>query len=433
MNKEKRALNLVTEAQQNSFFAEKTKDIGITSEELAKVMNSAFVLVPYLDNVNLKQDKKKYHCHIKTGVLVYHILFHKGEARARLVKNVVAVEDGTAPKAPNKAQKKGKGEKNEKAQETKGFDAAYLSCVEAASEKIQIKVKELPEFRLTAQLLDAEIRDVTFGLGSKEGLRLDDKYDFIEYEEDTAGNLTSHNIGWSLVSNVGKPDSQKEYQSEGLIIGGSPYQGLVVCEHPTLPININLGFGSFQSSIKGSPGFSKRENLSIGRLLGPQLDFAGDIGPGLGVNQLFLALGSGCGFGTAGGAVVNPSATDSTSFTSAADLTFNLSLYKKFYFRRLALVLDAGLDYSILFLSNTNVTVRNNAFGGQGGGGLEFAFSPSFNIGAGAQWQLFTGSNTWSNMGGIKGNGSFQDASVDHSGLSWKVYLSYTPSILSGR
>ncbi len=58
IEKQMRAQNLVTEAQRNSFIATKAKTLGITAEQLMKVMKSAFIYIPVISDYKLEMSEK---------------------------------------------------------------------------------------------------------------------------------------------------------------------------------------------------------------------------------------------------------------------------------------------------------------------------------------------------------------------------------------
>ncbi|CUS90977.1 hypothetical protein JGI7_01500, partial [Candidatus Kryptonium thompsonii] len=56
INKEMRALALVTEAERNSFIATKAKSLGISAEKVERIMNSGYVVVPFIKKYLASRD-----------------------------------------------------------------------------------------------------------------------------------------------------------------------------------------------------------------------------------------------------------------------------------------------------------------------------------------------------------------------------------------
>ena len=154
-----RAQNLATEQQKNSFYSDKAKEYGITAVEIEKIMNSAYIFIPVAKSYLGVSKKGRYKMIMQVGILWYRIS-RKGEnAHAKLVVKKMTTSLGFA--------KEGKTFLYDgKMVESKEF--AYRACVKNAARNLLVATQEMPEFRLSAQIIEVDGKKVGFELGKKK-------------------------------------------------------------------------------------------------------------------------------------------------------------------------------------------------------------------------------------------------------------------------
>jgi hypothetical protein len=444
LEKELRAQNYTSEAQRNSFYAAKAKEYGFTDVEIAKVMNSAFIFIPVAKSyLGLSKDGQ-YTMKMDVGVIWYRISTKGEKAQAKMVVKKITTSMGFS-KEKNAAGLPKTYVYDGKAVDFKEF--AFRACVKNAARNLLVATQEMPEFRLSSQVIEVDGGKVGFPLGKTEGLTTDDKYRIVEFEEDANGNVKQANNGWVLVTNVADSNSKEGYKSKARTIAGAPMQGVILSEYPRIPIDILFKakrFAYSQATDNYNQG-SYIDSLDCSGGMGFQLDAHYNIGRYLNVNQLYAGVGFGMGWGSAKGTAWT--VNGATKIKGVTNANWEFSLLKKFYISRLAIVLqpvfglqgvsvDAG---SLDFLGTTYYYRFTNAGGGfELNGGLEYALSPAVNLGLTAGYQMYGESNDWSFEGksGVSGSWSgipltgSNEVKLKHSGLAIQLYLTFSPPSL---
>ena len=448
LNKEMRAGNLTSEQQRNSFMSDKAKTLGITMEDVDKVMNSAYVFIPLIRRVHEELRDSAYTVSFDAGIIWFRISTKGEKARA-----VPVVRKFTYSMGPGKL-----GRSYASSTGMIGYkEFAFRSAVKNAVRNLVVATQEIPEFRLSGQVLEKGFMNVGFDLGKNEGVKVDDKYHIVEFSEEADGSVSQKNNGWVIVTSVGDSSSKQGYKSNAQIIAGSPYTGAVLSEFPRLPLEVVFKgrmFAFSNDSTRSSSGSSPLfDSLKLSNSFGGGIDIQYNIGRYFGVNQLLFDLGFGIGFGSATGSKgATAESPDTATFNGFYNLSYEVSFVKKFYLGRFALMIQPLLSYQQLIITTNNNSSPSNSVSGSDeyfqlstnslgfsiNGAIEFALGAAVNLGVGAGYQmLLNGSQDWDLESKTGSGGSWNNVAtytnnlkLNQTGLTAQVYFTWSlPSI----
>jgi hypothetical protein len=332
--------------------------------------------------------------------------------------------------------------------------------VKNAIRNLVVATQEIPEFRLSGQVLETGFMNVGFDLGKNEGVKVDDKYHIVEFSEEADGKISQKNNGWVMVTSVGDSSSKQGYKSNAQIIAGSPYTGAVLSEFPRIPLDLIVKgrMFAFKNDSTHSPSTATTplfDSLSLTDAYGFGVDIQYDIGRYMGLPQLFFDVGFGMGFGSASGklnigtlnsASMGFELIDDPKLSSTQCLAFEGSFVKKFYFGPLALVLQPTFTYQVVSVNSDAAnngtddiyySATNSNLGFAANVGLEYALGAAVNFGVGAGYQFLGTNTTWvleskTGSGGSWGNSTTfsNDVGLNYTGLTAQVYFTWSlPSI----
>jgi hypothetical protein len=376
INRELRTKEFVDQQERINFLTTKAKESGITADDLEKVMNAAYLFIPFITSYTRTVEGFRININIEGGIIWYHISTTSEPVRLIPLVQKSSSAFGTAIIGKKYHEFWLGGE------ELNAEEFATLSAVQAYVKNLQTLTREIPEFRLSAEIVSAVGSKIEFKLGSKEGIKLDDKFDIVEFFEDTSGIPKPKSLGCALIAKVANnKDTTKEIRySEAICFVGRGEPGMIVVERPRLPIEIAARFVSFPLKRSG------KQVQNLGGELG--LDF--NISNPIGIPHFFIPLSFGYG-------VPN----DENWYFEVS-----LGILKKFHIARFAL----GPLVKGKFARTSS---SDYGPGVEVGGIAELALSPDF---------LFGG------RGGY-GWGSLNNQ-IRTEGLTWSVYLSYNPPTL---
>ncbi|MFH0920476.1 MAG: hypothetical protein V1913_08940 [Fibrobacterota bacterium] len=396
LQKELRAQSYTTEAQKNSFYATKAKEFGFTDVEIAKIMNAAFIFIPVAANYKASCSGEKCASSMDVGILWYRIST-KGEKP--VAKLVVKKMTGSSGMAKNKRMYVSEG---------KPVDAAtfcFRSLVKNAARNLLVATQEMPEFRLSGQVVDKDKGVVGFDLGKKEGLQVDQKFSICELEELADGSVKQTNAGWVSVKMVADSNSKEGYKSKAQIITGDPMAGAVLSEFPRLPIDIGVLF-------RMSPGIyntaTKKDVYGSG--MGIQIDARYNVGRYFRWPQLFAGVGYALGGNGERKDASLLSSAGMGSLETGAFSALTIFALQRFYIKRFTVGGELAYEsQSIGPLTAYSSTVI--AFGAN----LGAALTPSINFEAKVRYE----------------SGSVEEITDwDHSGLGIQAGVVYSPAAL---
>jgi hypothetical protein len=319
IEKEIRAQGLLTEAQRNSFIATKAKSLGITAEQAMKIMNSAFIYVPVISKYNTYTDRinQIYTVDLNAGVFWYRVVYHEnGDADLKLL--IKKETKGIGVAGLNK-ELKHEGEKVDYK------EYAFRTAAIALARDIQVAVRDIPEFRLGAQVTEVYSNAISFPMGKREGIKIDDGFDLVELQENPDGGVIQKKIGFARVTQVADNRSNpNRFSKARVIIGRGLEPGIYVSERPRLPIDLLVNFKTnpFTITLTGF-GSESMTGYSI------HAELLYNLGRNLDISQLWV--GGGLSFG--GGSAENLEIMKSI-FGDKPDvsiLEYNAVVMKRFY------------------------------------------------------------------------------------------------------
>jgi hypothetical protein len=438
-NKELRAAALTTEEQRNSFIADKAKTLGITMDDIQKVMNSAYIFIPLIRAYHAAQKDSSYSVGFDAGIIWFKISAQGDKAKAIPVVRQFTHSLGfssihrTYPTTDGMLDFK---------------EFAFRSAVKNAVRNLVTATQEIPDFRLSGQIVENSALGASFDIGKNEGVHVDDKYHMVELVEQADGSVTQHKNGWVMVTSVGDSSSKKGYKSRARIISGKAYTGEVLTEYPRLPIDVIFKGRMFTfTTANDTARDSVFDSLSLAGNWGGGIDVQYDLGRHIGLPQFFFDLGFGIGyFGPTGGKGHLPGDTTRIPVKSAMNMNFELSLVKKVYIRRVALMLQAMYSWQYLDLRSDPLadTVYSWTTASIGNGltvnaGLEIALGPAANLGVCAGYQYMPNTNLWTiqqkvgqgKWATVDGGSALTGTNVIHTGIVAQVYLTWSVPALA--
>jgi len=423
--KEMRAMNLLSEQQKNSFITDKAKELGITEAELNAVMNSAYIFAPvYIGHTTSRYEAKEF----LTGRIVqmFKVTLTAGGYWWKIDNS------GDTPKV----KLIGRIERTASGSEEVGISnyqtIAFNKAINSVASDVGVATKALPDFKLTGQILDKNLRNVVISVGKPEGVAVDNKYYVIESSEDVDGNVSEKQRGWVMVTKVGEDAKGLDsMQSQAQIISGIPYIGAKLEEIPVQPIDVSVAFVMVPYKVKIASGTLDMSPFQYG----PRLKIGVNTAAlGANVSQLWINISGEYLFGSVDNAVIGD---DKIIFASS--FGGELSIMKKFYARRFAFAPEIGVGFkNYQFEIETYYYGYDQAFakfvmGGFVNAGLEFALHPQFNLGAFAGFNVYggLGGKSWRHkINGEKGPAYDLGATLSGVGPAFGFYGTY--SIPSG-
>jgi hypothetical protein len=412
IEKEIRAQGLFTEAQRNSFIATKAKSLGITAEQAMKIMNSAFIYVPVISKYNTYTDRinQIYTVDLNAGVFWYRVVYHEsGDADLKLL--IKKETKGIGVAGLNK-ELKHEGEKVDYK------EYAFRTAAIALARDIQVAVRDIPEFRLGAQVIEVYSNAISFPMGKREGIKIDDGFDLVELQENPDGGVIQKKIGFARVTQVTDNRSNpNRFSKARVIIGRGLEPGIYVSERPRLPFDLLVNFKTnpFTITLTGF-GSESMTGYSI------HAELLYNLGRNLDISQLWV--GGGLSFG--GGSAENLEIMKGI-FGDKPDvsiLEYNAVIMKRFYLPfRFSVVGRADFVLEIVNFSKGDAKLEHSGLGLALGLGVEYTATPDVILGLGLGYRFFSESEEWEGGGG---SGTIPGFAGNHSGTIFSVYVNYS-------
>ncbi len=365
----------------------KGREYGLTEDQLMILMNSAYVYLPYITSITRTYADTKFTYIIEGGILWYRVhiapdgtvsLFHKQSATSRGI--------GTADAA--KAKDYSKYYLGSEVISTTVEEHAQYNAVQAWVKNLGVRMKEMPEFSLSAQIMERlPGRKFSAEIGFREGVHLDDGFFFAELYEDSTGDIKKRIIGYSRVIKTGdnRDESDRNVRSLVQAYYGTPVEGAVLMENPRLGIDLSATMG-----IRSGMNIPEEASWVFDDIyvfdgdatsqLEFNLNFAYNLAPIIGIRQLFYDLEVDFGIPMV---TYNPNVENSSALTIAA----YTGLSKKFWAGRNAVSFGAKVGYDRFVttstLGNTDISLAANILGFRGSMDYHYMLSPNwqFNIG----------------------------------------------------
>jgi len=391
------------------------------------VMNSAYIYLPVLTGYKREEGKQegRYIYTIEGGIIWFYINM-----------------SGTTPQVMLKVAK---------TTVSKGFGSdefAYESAVKNFARNLGVATRDISEFKLSAPISEAEGGNISFKLGIKEGIKTDECFLVGEWVADGSGDLRFVTDGWARVGRVADNRDNKWAKSSAWAVKrGSWAPGMMVVEHPRLPIDIavkpNVGHLSIS---KGRIPILIGEDLQVTDdydtyAPGIDLDAQYNLGGLTGARQWFFLVGGSFAFP----ATLEFQTNTLTLMSTTPPFVWGLhgGFLKRMYLGQFAATAEAKLGARFFTVEQKfqyvwdeyKYTIKNNSVGLQFSLGLDYAASPDVNIGLMAGWRAFTVSDVWDlkiepfmDTSWIVVDDAFPE--IDHSGAVFGLYLHWTPPSL---
>jgi hypothetical protein len=417
IEKEIRAQGLLTEAQRNSFIATKAKSLGITAEQAMKIMNSAFIYVPVISKYNTYTDRinQIYTVDLNAGVFWYRVVYHEsGDADLKLL--IKKETKGIGIAGLNK-ELKHEGEKVDYK------EYAFRTAAIALARDIQVAVRDIPEFRLGAQVIEVYSNAISFPMGKREGIKIDDGFDLVELQENPDGGVIQKKIGFARVTQVvDNRSNPNRFSKARVIIGRGLEPGIYVSERPRLPFDLLVNFKTNPFTITYvDPWVGKYVESMTGYSIHAELLY--NLGRNLDISQLWV--GGGLSFG--GGSAENLEIMKGI-FGDKPDvsiLEYNAVMMKRFYLPfRFSVVGRADFVVEIVNFSKGDANLQHSGRGLALGLGVEYTATPDVILGLGLGYRFFSESEKFKAQN--TNTFYFNPKTGNHSGTIFSVYVNYS-------
>jgi len=398
---QKRGTALKDESAFQSFAATKAKSLGLTTDELKTLMNSAYIYLPYIHSAKKETEDKYLSITIYGGILWWQLKVD-GSGNASVEKVLEAKTSGLSSIDPN-----GKNPLTDKPLYTEfkfGNEKwsttpeqyAQNDAMLAFAKNLGVKTKEIEAFKLQAQIVEADGKKYAFPLGFKEGVHLDDGFHIVEFMEDEQGNEVAEEIGFVRVAKTGDNKSDpNNFTYANQLLGSKVSEGTVVMEHPRLGMDARIKFGmisgmNISRSHSQLPNFLGGEYIFVDdegatSAIGANITFAYNLAPIIGVSQTFLDIDMGFFMPVV---EINPNAE---AFPFIIPINFGVTKKIQFGKSNLGVGVNGGFDMfsmaGTITVSSTEYTYAYSimALGFGASVNYEMLLTPdlSFNIGAG--------------------------------------------------
>lgn len=302
--KQKRGKTFKDESAFQTFAATKAKSFGLTTEELKALMNSAYIYLPFI-SLATKESKTANQLSItlEGGIIWWQMKMTAGgsvsveQVLSATTKGISTI-DPTAVSPLTKKPLYGEFKFGDEKWATTPEQYAQNDAMLAFCKNLGVKTKAIDDFKLSAQIAEADGKKYGFPLGFREGVHLDDGFHIVEFEENEEGDEVSVRKGFVRVSKTGDNiEDPTNYTYAKQLLGSRVSEGSVVMEHPRLGLDVRVKFGMVTglainkdyvpAGLIGSPNLFA-EDVSSG--IGADVYFSYNLAPVIGISQTFLDI-----------------------------------------------------------------------------------------------------------------------------------------------
>ena len=447
-NLEQRAAGYVSSEERASFAVTKAKTLGITVNEMEKVLNSAYIYFPVLEHYheNIDGEDESVIVTIRGSVLWYRVIL-VGDSNAHIEQVDETVSSTSI----------GFGSIEDSYSEEYAIEMAisqaYESAVDNFARNMRVATRKLPDFMLKGIVKEADWDGVSFNLGTREGISLNDRFlitrfveDGDEVIEECSGFVEVTNVGYSGYGYENLTDSQGEFSKARIIRGMTIEEGMNVIEFPRLGLNLGFGLMSYNVRYESTPA-DRRYLINVSSShskpgFGGRISVNYNTAPITDVSNLFVLLEGGMGF-----VGIDAIGGDGEAVSPALYRTISGGAMKKLCFRSLSVPLKATFGLQMLDLEagwplfsgiwTENLHLQNVNLGFSFGTGLELALGPATSFSFDIDWRAYTGSGSWELMStthldreDVEWLDAFPGPSVNASGLMIGISFVYMPPSL---
>ena len=363
------------------------KDTLVTGADLERIINSAYIYVPSVDKFEMhrvtkdvhdkktgKTEKKKYWvATVGASVTFYHIIpeYVEGQlddVRLALLKTVEATTEMEKEITVLRPDPKAKWQ---------AFEGAVNNQFVGVARKIQIEVRRIAQFKLSAQVASSTWNSIEFEFGKESDVSVDHGYKVFEEVEGKGKQY----IGYVKVRKAGDESENEMSRAQKIIEKSKIEAGTELQEYPQLLVNAYFRTGALPLKFENIISVPEIEDSSLGFGLVGGLEY--NLGRFVGFSEFWanvegqIALGGNSlyYYGVEGG------------------------LVKKFYLRRLAFRLGARVGWSRLTWDLSDTWVGSEAIqdqiGVSGVSGLELVLSPAAALTAELGYRVYASGAEW--------------------------------------
>ena len=393
---------LKDESAFQSFAATKAKSLGLTTDELKTLMNSAYIYLPFISSAKKESEgADDLSITLEGGIIWWQMkMADDGSTSVEQVLSATtkgySVIDPTAKAPITKEPLYNKFKFGTEEWSTTPTQYCQNDAMLAFAKNLGVKTKEIEAFKLQAQIVEADGKKYAFPLGFKEGVHLDDGFHIVEFMEDEEGNEVAEQIGFVRVAKTGDNKSDpNNFTYANQLLGSKVSEGTVVMEHPRLGMDARIKFGmisgmNISRSHSQLPNFLGGEYIFVDdegatSAIGANITFAYNLAPIIGVSQTFLDIDMGFFMPVV---EINP---DAEAFPFIIPINFGVTKKIQFGKSNLGVGVNGGFDMfsmaGTITVSSTEYTYAYSimALGFGASVNYEMLLTPdlSFNIGAG--------------------------------------------------
>ena len=356
----------LTEHDEKITFAQiKGKSTSLTQKQLNTILNTAYIFVPYLSeshtkiNVPGKNGTKKAITTLTGGVLWYHVKYDSTKAVSIHLNQQVHAETkyeiNVLTHLVDKTHSKKIIDNAIYASEKKAFNALI--------DELALKTRQLPAFKLTDQIVEANKNQYAIRIGKRENIKLDDTFYMYEWVNNNKNNKKqAKRVGFGYITKIGNNIKHPDHKSIFTQRLGAPQSiGGWIKEDPRLKVTTRL-FPFYQKNIslkKGSIIIKHNDNSfslleeNYDSALGVGINFSTNIAHTTKISQLFGDIT------LKGGIPINSTPSQQASTTSHVSNTplfysCYFGLRKKFWKKNHSLSIRTALGYDGLYLFSDN-------------------------------------------------------------------------------
>ena len=386
---------LKSEADLQSFAATKAKSLGLTTEELKVLMNSAYIYLPYVTEMSSETKEGMLSVDIKGGIIWWRVgVQPNGDVAVTQVLDATtsgmnSIDLNATELLTDKKRTYDEYSFGDKKFKTTPQTYVQAGAILAFAKNLSVKTKALDDFKLQAQVAEKSAFRYGFKLGLAEGVHMDDGFFLVELTEDEEGNEKSVQLGFLRIAKTGKNNEDPlALSSAKQLYGKRGDVGSLVMEHPRLGMDtrFRMGFKSINNFAGASaiPDLGWKgadmiwEDAELLSAFMMQWDIAYNVAPIIGVSQTFLDVGLGLG------TITSKQKLTGDKIVAPLLINFGMGVSHKFWFGRMNVPVGAMLNYQGLSLTDKDENGWSfSSFGLSLTTGFEFMLSADIVLHAG--------------------------------------------------
>lgn len=357
---------LKSEADLQSFAATKAKSLGLTTEELKVLMNSAYIYLPYVTEMSSETKEGMLSVDIKGGIIWWRVgVQPNGDVAVTQVLDATtsgmnSIDLNATELLTDKKRTYDEYSFGDKKFKTTPQTYVQAGAILAFAKNLSVKTKALDDFKLQAQVAEKSAFRYGFKLGLAEGVHMDDGFFLVELTEDEDGNEKSVKLGFLRIAKTGKNNEDPlALSSAKQLYGKRGDVGSLVMEHPRLGMDTRFRMGlktinNFNAGAISQLDWDGVEEIWDGMLDGGgsltafmmEWDIAYNVAPIIGVSQTFLDVGFGLGM------ITSKQKLTGDKIVAPLLINFGMGVSHKFWFGRMNVPVGAMLNFQGLSLTD---------------------------------------------------------------------------------